>query len=64
MLAAFVAIDLGMHQIWRLAPTGSWLWVAAILGNSFVAAGLSVATMVFYMDRVPIPGSALMPRRS
>jgi hypothetical protein len=64
MLVAFVGIDFGMRVIWNLAPIDSWLWVAAIGGNAFVTAGLSMATMVFYMDRAPIPGSALMPQRT
>ena len=64
LLIAFVAIDLGMRLIWSLAPIDSWLWAAAIGGNAFVVAGLSMATMVFYLDRVPMPGSALMPQQT
>ena len=64
MLAAFIAIDFGMRLIWSLAPIDSWLWAAAIGGNAFVVAGLSMATMVFYMDRVPIPGLTLMPQQT
>lgn len=64
MLAAFIAIDFGMRLIWNLASIDSWLWLAAIAGNAFVVTGLSMATMVFYMDRVPIPGSALIPHRT
>ncbi len=64
LLLAFAAIDFGMRLIWSRAPIDSWLWAVAIGGNAFVVAGLSMATMVFYMDRVPIPGSALMPQRT
>ncbi len=59
LLAALVAIEWGMGLIWSLAPADSWLWAVSIAGNAFVVTGLSMATMVFYMDRVPIPRSTL-----
>lgn len=59
LLAALVAIEWGMGQIWSLAPVDSWLWAVSIGGNAFVVTGLSMATMVFYMDHVPVPQSAL-----
>lgn len=61
MVAAFIGIDSGMRLIWNLAPMDSWLWLAAVAGHAFVAAGLSMATMIFYIERVPIPSSALAP---
>jgi len=61
MILALVAVEWGMGLIWRLAPLDSWLWAVAILGDAFVVAGVSMATMLFYMDRVPIPSSALAP---
>ena len=61
LLIALLVIEAGMGMVWRLAPNDSWLWVIAIGGNAFVVSGLSMATMVFYMARVPIPMSALVP---
>ena len=61
MILALLAVEWGMSLIWRLASTDSWLWGVAIFGNAFVAAGVSTATMLFYMDRVPVPSSAIAP---
>jgi len=61
MILALIAVEWGMSLIWRLASTDSWLWVAAIFGNAFVVSGVSTATMLFYMDRVPVPSSAIAP---
>ena len=59
MILALIAVEWGMGLIWRLAPMDSWLWAVAIFGDAFVVAGVSLATMLFYLDRVPIPSSAL-----
>ena len=61
MILALIAVEWGMGLIWRLAPMDSWLWAVAIFGDAFVVAGVSLATMLFYLDRVPIPSSALAP---
>ena len=61
LLLALIAIQSGMGLIWGLAPSDSWLWLVSIGGNAFVVAGLSMASMVFYMDRAPIPRSTLAP---
>jgi hypothetical protein len=60
LLAAVVAIQWGMGLIWKLAPVDSWLWLVSIGGNAFVVAGLSMATMLYYMGHVPIPSSTLL----
>ena len=60
LLAALVAIEWGMGLIWSLAPVDSWLWAVSIGGNAFVVTGLSMATMVFYMEHVPMPRSTLV----
>ncbi len=59
LLCAVIAIEWGMRLIWNLAPNDSWLWAISIGGNAFVVTGLSMATMVYYADRVPIPRSTL-----
>lgn len=59
IVIALIAVEWGMGLIWRLAPMDSWLWAVSICANAFVVAGLSMATMLFYLDRVPIPSSAL-----
>lgn len=63
MMVLIIAIDRGMNIVWRLVPSNSWLWLLSILGNAFLVTGIAVGTMVFYMDRVPIPSSALVPRQ-
>jgi hypothetical protein len=62
LLGALLAVEAGMGLIWRLAPVDSWLWAVSIGGHAFVVAGLSMATMIYYLDRVPIPRSTLMPQ--
>ena len=57
ILVALNAIEWGLALVWSLAPADSWLWLVSIFGNAFVVTGVSMATMVFYMDRVPIPHS-------
>ena len=59
LLCAVIAVEWGMRLIWNLAPGDSWLWAVSIGGNAFVVTGLSMATMVYYADRVPIPRSTL-----
>ena len=58
-LAASVVVGWGMSQIWNVASSDSWLRLIAIGGNAFVAAGLSMASMVYYQDHVPMPVSTL-----
>jgi hypothetical protein len=60
MIVAAFAVELGLGLIWRLVPLDSWLWAVSIVADAFVVAGVSMATMLFYMDRVTIPSSAVL----
>ena len=62
LLGALIAIEWGMGLIWNLAPSDSWLWAVSIAGNAFVVAGLSMASMVYYMEHVPVPRATLAPQ--
>ena len=44
-------IYFAMNVIWSLADRGSWLTLAAMGGNAFIATGLITATFVYYKDR-------------
>ncbi len=46
-----VLINVALTAIWSMAPVGSWLTVAAIVGNAFISTGLLAATFVFFRDR-------------
>ncbi len=62
LLAALIAIEWGMGEIWNQVPPGSWLWAVSIAGNAFVVAGLSMASMMYYMEHVAVPRSTLVPQ--
>ena len=51
LLILVVGIYLAMNTVWALADRGTWLALAAIGGNSFIAAGLIAATFVYFRDR-------------
>ena len=46
-----IGIYVAMNTIWGWADRGSWLALAAMGGNAFIATGLLAATFVFYKDR-------------
>jgi hypothetical protein len=47
-----VVIYEGLGYAWSLPPSDSWAMLIGILGNAFVATGLTCAAFVFYRDRV------------
>lgn len=54
-----VVIYEGLGYAWSLPPSDSWVMLIGIVGNAFVATGLTVAAFVFYRDRVLV-GRRLM----
>jgi hypothetical protein len=46
----------GLGYAWSLPQTDSWAMSIGILGNAFVATGLTSATFIFYRDRVLLGG--------
>lgn len=49
-----VVIYEGLGYAWLLAPSDSWAMVIGIVGNAFVATGLTGAAFIFYRDRVVV----------
>lgn len=47
----FVMLNLGMNYVWSMAPAGSWLTIASIIGNAFISTGLIAASFIFFKDR-------------
>jgi hypothetical protein len=54
-----VVIYEGLGYAWALPSSDSWAMLIGIVGNAFVATGLTVAAFVFYRDRVLV-GRQLM----
>lgn len=52
LLLLVVVVYNGLGYAWSLPPGDSWLLAVGILGNGCVATGLTVATFVFYQERV------------
>lgn len=61
ILTVFIAVKTGMDIVWNLVAMDSWLWIVPIAGHAFLVTGMMLGTMLFYVDRVPIPSSALVP---
>ena len=51
LLLLLVVLSIAMGTVWNLAPGGSWLAVAGIIGNALISTALVTATFVFYKDR-------------
>ncbi len=51
-------INLGVLNLCAAPPTDSWIRLAGIVGNAFVATGLAAATFVFYSERVSYPAAS------
>lgn len=51
-LALTLVIYEGLGFAWSLPPNESWVLFVGILGNAFVATGLTGAAFVFYRDRL------------
>jgi hypothetical protein len=49
-----IAVSVGMGLIWDGLAPDSWLRLIAIAGNAIVGAGLIVASLLFYQNRVTI----------
>lgn len=52
LVVLVIVIYEGLQYAWSLPSGDSWLLLIGILGNAIVATGLSVATFVFYQERV------------
>jgi len=53
-LALTLVIYEGLGFAWSLPPSDSWVLFVGILGNAFVATGLTGAAFVFYRDRLRV----------
>jgi hypothetical protein len=54
LVAVMVAISIGMNVIWGALAVDSWLRLVAIVGNAIIGAGLIVASLLFYRNRVSV----------
>ena len=54
LAAVMVAISIGMNVIWSALSADSWLRLIAIVGNAIIGAGLIVASLFFYRNRVSV----------
>jgi hypothetical protein len=58
VLLAMVIYE-GLGYAWTLPRSDSWAMLIGILGNAFVATGLTGASFVFYRDRTMVDGRAM-----
>jgi len=56
LVVLVIVIYEGLGYAWSLPSGDSWLLLIGILGNAAVATGLTVATFVFYQERVKVSG--------
>jgi hypothetical protein len=54
LIAVMVALSIGMNIIWGALATDSWLRLVAMIGNAIIGAGLIVASLLFYRNRVSV----------
>ncbi len=54
LVAVMVAISIGMNLIWGGLAADSWLRLVAMVGNAIIGAGLIVASLLFYRNRVSV----------
>ncbi len=54
LVAVMAAISIGMNIIWSALPADSWLRLIAMIGNAIIGAGLIVASLLFYRNRVSV----------
>jgi hypothetical protein len=54
LVAVMVAISIGMNVIWGALAADSWLRLVAMIGNAVIGAGLIVASLLFYRNRVSV----------
>jgi hypothetical protein len=54
LIAVMVALSIGMNLIWGELAADSWLRLVAMVGNAIIGAGLIVASMLFYRNRVSV----------
>ena len=51
LVLLLVVLSLAMGTIWNMAPAGSWLAVAGMVGNAFISTALVAASFIYYKDR-------------
>jgi hypothetical protein len=54
LVVVMVAISAGMNLIWSALAADSWLRLVAMVGNAIIGAGLIVASLLFYRNRVSV----------
>jgi len=54
LVAVVVAISMGMNLLWGELAADSWLRLIAMIGNAIIGAGLIVASLLFYRNRVSV----------
>jgi len=54
LVVVMVAISAGMNLIWGALAADSWLRLVAMVGNAIIGAGLIVASLLFYRNRVSV----------
>jgi hypothetical protein len=52
LLLTLVLISWGMSYVWGMLGSSDLATLAGILGNAYIGTGLTVASMIFYRDRM------------
>ncbi len=63
LVVLVVLIYEGLGYVWSLPSGDSWLLLVGILGNGCIVTGLTVATFVFYQERVAVSRQQVADRR-
>ncbi len=64
LLALAMIISLGMSYVWSGLGTSEIATVAGILGNAYIGSGVTLATLIFYRDRIRLVTAALSAKLS
>jgi len=58
LLAVAMIISLGMSYVWSALGKSEVAMLTGILGNAYIGTGVTIATQVFYRDRIKIVAAA------
>lgn len=62
LLAVAMLISWGMSYVWSTLGTSDLATLAAILGNAYIGTGITVASLIFYRDRIKIVMAAIQTK--
>ena len=52
LIALMFIVSWGMSYVWSMLGTSDLAIAAGILGNAYIGAGMTIAAMIFYRDRI------------